>query len=467
MRRALRDAEATPPAGGWERLERELNAPSPRISAFRRYWPRIAAAAAAVLVFIGGGNLLLHEDRNRGNEGFVIATATDGGSTAAAHSTGPDAVAAASENAMGAIIPSLEEVQAERLPGAAAPAAGGSVLRQPGATYAANARAGRPATGLQSQEDAAGRSVKRLSGNTPAGRDASASAAEVAYARSDPHGVFEQNALTQADPAAGKPAGKATEEVPAARAQSRMAHSDKAPGKSQGSADAHNSTGMQASRLGASFPEEKFVAYVAPRKKASVSLFAGGGVTGTGTSAGPGRMVMSNIVTGDSFGSMTQLKYNYEDNSFRHHQPLSFGLSARKEFRHGLSLESGVVYTLLWSDVRVTSSREDISQKLHFIGVPLRLNWQFYQTGGFSLYAGAGGMVEKCVAAKFGTRTVDEPGVQWSVTGAAGAQYMFGKLVGLYFEPEIAYYFTETDLRTSRTDSPLSLALRLGVRFSF
>ena len=113
------------------------------------------------------------------------------------------------------------------------------------------------------------------------------------------------------------------------------------------------------------------------------------------------------------------------------------------------------------------SSRQDISQKLHFIGVPLRMNWQFLDTGRFSLYAGAGGMIEKCVSAKFGSRAMDEPGVQWSVLGAAGAQYDLGGLVGLYFEPEVSYYFTETDLRTSRTDSPLSLTLRLCVRLSF
>ena len=76
-------------------------------------------------------------------------------------------------------------------------------------------------------------------------------------------------------------------------------------------------------------------------------------------------------------------------------------------------------------------------------------------------------MIEKCVSAKFGSRAMDEPGVQWSVLGAAGAQYDLGGLVGLYFEPEVSYYFTETDLRTSRTDSPLALTLRLGVRLSF
>ena len=55
MRSALRDAEVTPPADGWARLERELKTPAPRISVLRRYWPRIAAAA--VLIFVGGGEL--------------------------------------------------------------------------------------------------------------------------------------------------------------------------------------------------------------------------------------------------------------------------------------------------------------------------------------------------------------------------------------------------------------------------
>jgi hypothetical protein len=53
------------------------------------------------------------------------------------------------------------------------------------------------------------------------------------------------------------------------------------------------------------------------------------------------------------------------------------------------------------------------------------------------------------------------------VAGAVGAQYRLGNYVGLYFEPEVSHYFTETTLRTSRTDSSLSLTLRLGVRLSF
>ena len=135
--------------------------------------------------------------------------------------------------------------------------------------------------------------------------------------------------------------------------------------------------------------------------------------------------------------------------------------------RNGAYATCGVNYTLLRSDVRMQYSSDDVSQKLHFIGVPLRFNWQFLERGRFSLYMGAGGMVEKCVSAKLGSKTVDEPGVQWSALAAVGAQYRVGGMVGLYFEPEGSYYFTETGLRTSRTDSPLTLTLRLGVRLSF
>lgn len=163
-------------------------------------------------------------------------------------------------------------------------------------------------------------------------------------------------------------------------------------------------------------------------------------------------------------------RFEYPDNSacsFRHHQTLSFGLSFRYALPYGLSLGSGVNYSLLRSDVKLRISSEDVGQQLHFIGIPLRLDWRFLQRGGFSLYIGAGVMAEMCVAARFGSTAVREPGLQWSVGGALGAQYDLSRRVGLYFEPALAWYLTRTRLTTARTDSPLDLTLRLGMRFSF
>ena len=120
MRSALRGTEVTPPADGWARLERELG-PHPRISVLRSHWPRIAGAAAAVLIFLGGGGYLLHENRDLGDKGFVIATATDSGSSAADMAQVDGTPAGDGEGTLAgtlrAAVPTEEAVRAAALPG--------------------------------------------------------------------------------------------------------------------------------------------------------------------------------------------------------------------------------------------------------------------------------------------------------------------------------------------------------------
>lgn len=157
----------------------------------------------------------------------------------------------------------------------------------------------------------------------------------------------------------------------------------------------------------------------------------------------------------------------YESYSFDHKQPLSFGLSYRHEFKYGLSLESGLNYTLLRSDVSLPGNAKKMHQQLHLLGIPLRMNWEFLHVGRFSMYVGAGGMVERCVSARLGKERVDENTWLWSVAGTLGAQYRLGRHVGIYFEPALSHYLNHTSLQTAYTDSPLMLDLRLGLRFSY
>lgn len=434
MRNALRDAELPPPAGGWERLQRELGgaAPGPEVSGtkprgsvWRIYRPRIAAAAAAVLILAVAGEFLLRPDKALENDGTVIASVAEDGATAVAipQPAEPETVRDALAKAVG--------LPREQVAGEASSAGRRSLLA---------AAAGQPA------QTAALKDLR--TDGEPAvwsGEAAKASSGEVAKASS---GEVAKAASGDTAETSGERVSKQASGRPATR-----------------------SAAGAAGRAG--FSDEPFVAYTKPHKKASFSLFAGGGVAG-GNSEGLAPRMLNTSVTNDASSvigngnSLAPLRSSgYGESSFRHHQPLSFGIAVRKEFAHGLSLESGVNYTLLRSDVRMQYTSDDVAQKLHFIGVPLRFNWQFLERGRFSLYMGAGGMVEKCVSARLGSETVDEPGVQWSALAAVGAQYRVGGMVGLYFEPEGSYYFTETGLRTSRTDSPLTLTLRLGVRLSF
>lgn len=437
MRNALRDAELPPPAGGWERLQRELGgaAPGPEVSGtkprgsvWRIYRPRIAAAAAAVLILAVAGEFLLRPDKALENDGTVIASVAEDGATAVAipQPAEPETVRDALAKAVG--------LPREQVAGEVSSAGRRSLLA---------AAAGQPAQtaalkDLRTDGEPAVRAGEVAAAEV-SGEAAKASSGEVAKASSGDTAKAEASGERVSKQASGRPATRS-----AAGAAGR-----------------------------AGFSDEPFVAYTKPHKKASFSLFAGGGVAG-GNSEGLAPRMLNTSITNDASSvigngnSLAPLRSSgYGESSFRHHQPLSFGLSVRKEFAHGLSLESGVNYTLLRSDVTVKYSSEDVSQKLHFIGIPLRMNWQFLERGRFSLYIGAGGMVEKCVSAKFGSKSMDEPGVQWSALAAVGAQYRLGGMVGLYFEPEGSYYFTETNLKTARTDSPLTLTLRLGVRLSF
>lgn len=163
-------------------------------------------------------------------------------------------------------------------------------------------------------------------------------------------------------------------------------------------------------------------------------------------------------------------------------QPIQVGVSAAYSFTDRLSIESGLTYSCLVSDLSsgTPSGNYDIRQTLHYIGLPLALRYDFLKIKGFSLYASAGGQMEKCVAGKTRTdyfvdgkkvssengRIMVEP-LQWSVNAYVGAQYSFNRLVGLYIEPGAAYYFRNSSpVNCIYSERPFNFSFRAGLRFS-
>ena len=163
-------------------------------------------------------------------------------------------------------------------------------------------------------------------------------------------------------------------------------------------------------------------------------------------------------------------------------QPIQVGVSVAYSFTDRLSIESGLTYSCLVSDLSsgTPSGNYDIRQTLHYIGLPLALRYDFLKIKGFSLYASAGGQMEKCVAGKTRTdyfvdgkkvssengRIMVEP-LQWSVNAYVGAQYSFNRLVGLYIEPGAAYYFRNSSpVNSIYSERPFNFSFRAGLRFS-
>ena len=462
MRSALHDAELPPAKEGWERLQRELEGletpvPEPPRSVWRIYGPRIVAAAAAVLIGVVAGEMLLRRpDMELGKKRPVVASLTE---------TEEPAVGMLRLPETGTLRKELAQASGwDEAPGVGSSASAGS-----GSSIGSLAGTGRPATpGLLAAVTA---KAEASAGDRPASPERIPVTMETISETELP---VREGCV--AEPTTG-PAPEAESAVREKRAESRTTGTEAAERTTRADAADEGSPARSNAWQKRSFESatERSVgtARRSQRPGTSLSLFAGGGMTGAtpapvtalrSYSAMSGDAV-SIIGNGDNFSPME--RRDYDESDFKHHLPLSFGLSVRKYFAYGLSLESGLNYTLLRSEVRMRYSSEDVSQKLHFVGVPLRLNWQFVERGRFSAYVGAGGMLEKCVSAKFGSETVDESAIQWSILAALGAQYSLGNLVGLYFEPEVSYYLTDTELQTSRSDAPLTLSLRVGVRLLF
>lgn len=154
--------------------------------------------------------------------------------------------------------------------------------------------------------------------------------------------------------------------------------------------------------------------------------------------------------------------------SIDHKQPLSFGFSVRKNLPKGFSVETGLTYTYLASDVTYDDSSEKFSQKLHYLGIPVRANWNFVDSKSFTMYVSAGGAVEKCIYGKIGSESETVKPVQVSVMGAVGAQYNVSSRVGLYVEPGVSYFFDDGSLiQTIRKENPCNFTLQAGIRLTY
>lgn len=154
--------------------------------------------------------------------------------------------------------------------------------------------------------------------------------------------------------------------------------------------------------------------------------------------------------------------------SIKHKQPVGFGISVRKALPKNFSVETGVTYTMLSSEIIYEGSAEKTDQKLHYIGIPVRANWSFVNQKRLNVYVSAGGAVEKCVYGKVGSEKEAVKPLQFSVMSAIGAQYNVSNRVGLYVEPGVAYFFDDdSDMETIRKENPANFTLQAGIRLTY
>ena len=168
--------------------------------------------------------------------------------------------------------------------------------------------------------------------------------------------------------------------------------------------------------------------------------------------------------------AMMRAKSGYSD-SYNHEIPVSFGVSARVHLTDRLSINTGLNYTryksLRTRTFLVTCDNKKDWQYVHYLGIPVRLDYMAVNKKHFNLYFGAGLQMDKCVYAKVGDERLHEKQLLFGVNGAMGLQVNIVPMVGLYFEPEISYALNEGSIVTFRSEEPFVVTVRGGLRFNF
>lgn len=232
----------------------------------------------------------------------------------------------------------------------------------------------------------------------------------------------------------------------------------------------------------------------------SVGLSAGN-LMASAKGEGNGRMLMGDVLPGRPnyyLEFMTPIADEYASNSdeevlpsrsrglfgtetigYNHRAPLAFGLSVRWALNDDWALESGLTYTRLVSDVNVGYSKGE--QKLHYVGVPLKVNRRLWSNQWLEVYGSAGGMLEKCISgsqkltqklskdiSKEEETDLKVNELQASLNAALGVQLKLNGRVGIYAEPSVVYYFEDgSEVETIRKEHPLNLNFQVGLRFTF
>lgn len=162
-------------------------------------------------------------------------------------------------------------------------------------------------------------------------------------------------------------------------------------------------------------------------------------------------------------------------------------ITASAMFRYNInrrwSVDAGLSFTRTGASWRSGSESHYYrsKQKAYFIGIPASINFTIFDSRYFSIYALAGGSVEKCVAGNISTLLVgglensnpnkkeDLPEHPWqfSISAGVGLQFNITRQYSLFAEPKAAYYFDTAKDILLRKDNTPQFNLSVGMRFNY
>ena len=165
-----------------------------------------------------------------------------------------------------------------------------------------------------------------------------------------------------------------------------------------------------------------------------------------------------------------------------HCRPKTFGLSINKQLSPKWTFGTGITYTRLKSEFESEYNKARLvkTQRIDYVGIPLRLTYQVWSKGRFNAYMTGGMAFEMPIHSSLEKKyiiTADssytlkrdiKPRYQWSVNLGVGVQYKLFKPFSLYLEPNMFYYFrNSSNLETYRTEHPFIITVPFGLRLTW
>lgn len=453
------------PEGLWEELEGELSAPVPKIVPFWMRWPAKAAAVALVLVlsslaltkwWIPALDNSTMQQANRLAEQLVDETRTDGSALASEKSNIPvkeDVLETAHVLTKERIMSSVADEKASQ------------------SIASSDKRRGQSSHILAEAGKSAVASTNRTTVTTSTTTATTTTTATM---------VCEEEAQVEEEKNDEATAGQASEVlVPSCSYNRPRLSYDYAEANRNYSDDTfqnrrkHNSgTRFEVGVHTGSMPYGSSKQYQGMGRLASLS-----------SALMKKNVVMTNLSPQMTAYNQVLFKNSNKDShtDIKHHMPINVVASFKWYFTPDWALETGLSYTYLQSDLHSGSNLylED-KQKLHYIGIPLKVHRNIWGNDRFNFYASAGGMIEKCVSGELQSVYVgaenereeesislDVDKLQFSLSASLGAQVNMIESLSLFVEPGMAYFFDDgSRIETIRKEHPFNFNLQFGLRYS-
>lgn len=167
---------------------------------------------------------------------------------------------------------------------------------------------------------------------------------------------------------------------------------------------------------------------------------------------------------------------------YKHRLPVRIGVKVAYTLNEHWSIESGLTYTRLSSDMKDGTKENYFTgeQRLNYVGIPVNMKYIAWSYKRFNLYGSAGVLAEKCVSGnvtkeyvinnatkKKKTVNIDSKPLQMSVNADFGVQFDVLDNVGIYAEPGVSYHLDDhSSLQTIYKEKPLNFNLNVGVRYT-